>query len=134
MGIVRIDENVSKYQSIWLMSSAPIPDQYKTAFRYFKNLCMSLERYDLIRQLDKHINELIEKPLGADLDIVQMIYKNMPYMNSFTRTHTDYTDILGAKIYKYQIKQRFETIMDWIFIQLVQLEPRIKFKAEKVIL
>lgn len=134
MPIVAIDPQVEKYRSVWLISQSPIPDAYRIGFRYFKNICMSLGRYDLIQQLDQRVLEEIERPLGVDLDTVQMIYKNMPYLNSYTRTQSAYIDELGTKIYKYQIKKRFETIMDWIFTQLVQLEPDIRFRAEKPIL
>jgi len=99
-----------------------------------RNICISLNRPDLIEEMDNMVKELIEKPMGANLDTVQMIYKNMPYLNSFTRTQSEYIDEMGMRIYKWQIKERFEKIIDWMFIQLVALEPEIKFRAEKPIL
>lgn len=116
------------------MAQSAIPDQYRIACRYFRNICMSLDRYDLIEELAQLIKDKLEKPLGADVDTIQMIYKNMPYLNSFTRTQSEYVDELGSKIYKYDIKKRFEEVMDWMFTQLVQLEPSIRFRAEKQIL
>jgi hypothetical protein len=84
--------------------------------------------------MDAMVQNLICKPMGADLDTVQMIYKNMPYLNSFTRTQSEYIDELGMRVYKYEIKRRFEQIMDWMFVQLVSLESEIRFRAEKPIL
>lgn len=72
--------------------------------------------------------------MGADLDTVQMIYKNMPYLNSFTRTNSEYIDEMGMRVYKYEIKRRFEQIMEWGYVQLVSLESDIRFRAEKPIL
>jgi hypothetical protein len=134
MGILRVDPNSEKYRSVWLVGQSAMPNQYQTAFRYAKNIFLSLGRNDLIRQLDALIKREIEDPLGCDLNRAQIIFKNMPFLNSFTRTDSQYVDELGVKIYKWQIQQRFETIMDWVYQQMVYLEGSIRFAAEKPIL
>ena len=133
-GILRADANVEKYRAVWQISGSLQPNVHVTAIRYFKSICQALERDDLITELDQLIYLKIERPLGCDILRAEHVFKNLPALNAYTRTQSEFVDEYGSVIYKWQLNQSFEEIMDWMFRNLVQLEPDIRFSSEKPLL
>lgn len=124
MPIAKRDNNELRYNSIWLLSKSGNPDYYKQLFRNSKGFFFGMGRADLVKELDKKINQKIEKKLGVDIHYALLLYKNLPYLNSFTRCKgSDGCD----DIRKYDIERWLDSIEKWIFETIISLEGEIIF-------
>lgn len=129
---ISYDINSEKWLSIWKLNKLANPDYYETMRKYYENLCKSLGREDLIQELNNLIQEKIEKPLGNKWQNILITHKNLPSLNSITKSHNpEYPE---EYIYKYQLNEWLESIEKHIFNQLVQLEKNIRFKDRQTIM
>jgi len=125
------DIKSEKWLSLWKLNPLADPDYHDKLFKYFKSLCMSMNRIDLIMELDYKIKEGVEDKLGTNINLALWVYKNLPALNSMTRSRnpaykTEY-------VYKLEIKMWLDNIESWIFGQLVEFEPTIRFReAQKI--
>jgi hypothetical protein len=124
MGLIRRDLNELRYNSIWLLSKQD-SDYFPNLFKNSKAFFYGMGREDLVEELDKMIKEKIEDIMGADIEMVLYVYKNLPFINAFTRSKNPlYADI---DIYKYTITSWLNEIERFIFQQAVTLEGQIRF-------
>jgi len=125
MTLIKRDINELRYNSIWLLSKEGNPDYYKQLIRNAKAFFYGMGRPDLIEELNQYIKTEIEDMMGTSINNVLIAYKNLPYLNSFTRSQNPiYADM---NIYKYTIEEWLDKIEEWIFEQAIQLEPEIRF-------
>jgi len=125
MTLIKRDNNELRYNSIWLLSKEGNPDYYKQLIRNAKAFFYGMGRPDLIEELNQYIKTEIEDTMGTNINNILITYKNLPYLNSFTRSKNPaYADI---NIYKYTIEEWLDKIEAWIFEQAIQLEPEIRF-------
>jgi hypothetical protein len=127
MVLLKRDNNELRYNSIWLLEKRGNPDYYKQLIRNAKGLFYGLEREDLVKELDKYIKYKIENKMGAKIQYVLLIYKNLPYLNSYTRSK-----IIGNEwrdIHKYDLETWLDEIEKWIFQHVIVLEPEIIFST-----
>jgi hypothetical protein len=123
MTILKRDNNELRYNSIWLLDKRGNPDYYKQLFRNTKAFFYGMNRPDLDLELDKLVHKRLEKWLGTSIQNILLVYKNMPYLNSFTRTKT----INTREVYKYDIERRLDEIEKWVFQTAITLEGDIIF-------
>jgi len=125
--VLRLDVNESKWTAIWGLS--PFMPQYnRTLFKYARSLFASMNRTDLIEDLDQKL-ALIEKKMGTRMAYVFWVYENLPALNSFTKSRNPtYED---HYIHKHTIATWFQEIEDWIFEKLVELEQYIRFTQQR---
>lgn len=125
MPIIRRDANELRYNSLWLLPKQNNPDYYAMLIKNAKGFFYGMNRPDLVEDLNYIIKEKIEKTMGAELNNVLLTYKNLPTLNSFTRSkQTQYSKI---NIHKYTIQTWLDEIEEWIFRQIVRLEGEIRF-------
>jgi hypothetical protein len=84
-----------------------------------------MAREDYIKELEKQICHKVERKLGSSIQNILLTYKNLPYLNSFTRNQADANNT--TRIYKYEIERWLDEIEKWIFQTVIQLEPQIIF-------
>lgn len=124
MGLIRRDLNELRYNSLWLLTKED-PAYYQNLIKNAKAFFYGMGREDLVDELEKEIKAKIETIMGADINLILQVYKNLPYLNAFTRSkNPTYNHI---NIHKYTIKQWLEEIERWIFQNTIQLEPEIRF-------
>ena len=126
------DINAEKWFSCWKINPLANPDYYETLFRYFKSLCAGMKRVDLIIELDRLIEEKVESPMGSPLSAVLWVYKNLPALNSFTKSNN--LDYVNEYVRKYELKTWLDEVEGWVFDRLVELEPQIRFKDTQKLL
>lgn len=126
------DINAEKWFSCWKINPLANPNYYESLFRYFKSLCAGMNRYDLITQLDTLIKTKVEEPMGANIAAVLWVYKNLPSLNSFTKSNNP--DYPGEYVRKYELKTWLDEVEGFVFDKLVELEPSIRFKDSQKLL
>jgi hypothetical protein len=84
-------------------------------------------REDYIKELNELIEILIEKPMGSDINTILSIHKNLPTLNSFTRSKNPLR--IGVNVYKSTITVWLEEIERFIFRKAISLEGQIRFSA-----
>jgi hypothetical protein len=125
MGVIKRDNNELRYNSLWLLPKQMNPDYYGNLFKNAKAFFYGMNRYDLVEDMDFIINEKIEKVMGCPISLVLITYKNLPALNSFTRSkHPLYATM---NIYKYTIQGWLDEIEGWIFREAQKLEGEIRF-------
>lgn len=123
--LIKRDVNELRYNSIWLLTKEGNNDYYKQLLRNAKALFYGMQQTKLIDELNQLVEDKIEKIMGTSINNIFLAYKNLPYLNSFTRSKNPlYADI---NIYKYTIEQWFDEIEDWIFQKAITLEADIRF-------
>lgn len=122
---IRRDLNELRYNSILLLPKQGNSEYWATLFRNAKNFFIGMNREDLVEQLNYIIYEKIERIMSADINHILFTYKNLPFLNSFTRSKNPvYAEM---NIYKYTIKTWLEQIETWVFQKVIELEGEIRF-------
>jgi len=121
------DGNETRWTSLFLLPKSGNSDYWVMLFKNFKVLCYGLGRGELPEQLDFIIHEKIEKPMGSNIHHILLVYKNLPTLNSFTRSKNPM--YAGTNVYKYTIQGWLDEIEQWIFQSVVELEEGIRFSA-----
>ena len=88
-----------------------------------------MKREDLILALDNKIYEEVEERLGTNINMALYVYKNLPALNSFTKSKS--ASYKNDYVYKSEIKKWLENIEDWIFAQMVSFERLIRFRESQ---
>ena len=125
MNLIKRDNNELRYNSIWLLTKEGNSDYYRQLLRNAKALFYGMRRTDLIEELNQLIEKKIEKTMGTSINQIFIAYKNLPSLNSFTRSKNPlYADI---NIYKYTIEQWLDEIEEFVFQKAITLEEDIRF-------
>lgn len=126
--IIRRDNAEQKYYSLFLLPKDNNPRYFENLIRNAKILYYGLNRKDLIQELDYMLKEMIEKPMGTSIQNVLLVHRNLPTMNSFTRSKNPLYN--QENVYKYTIQKWLDDIEMWIFQKAIELEPQIRFSAQ----
>lgn len=124
MTLLRRDQNELRFNSLFLLSRSD-SNYWKDLFRNAKAFFWGMDRDDLVKELYDMIETLIEKPMGSDIDTVLNVHKNLPTLNSFTRSRNPLH--LGENIYKSTITRWLTEIETFIFRTAMSLEEQITF-------
>ena len=124
---VREDINQTKYLSIWQLSPFS-PQYYRTFFKYTRALFISMRRRDIVEELDEKLKN-IESKMGTNIGYIYWVFENMPSLNAFTKSRNP--KYQQGYIYKHTMAQWFQEIEDWVFENLIQIEPQIRFTQLK---
>jgi len=125
------DINSEKWLSIWKLDNMNNPLYYETMIKYFKNICFSLGREDLVLKIDIFIKDTIEDFMGASLTAILFTYRNLPALNSFTRSRNP---SVNREIYKYELKMLLDDVEKKVFFWLIELEGSIRFQDRQRII
>jgi hypothetical protein len=127
MPIIRRDNQELRYNAIWLLPKQNNPDYWTNFFRNIRAFFYGFQREDLLEALDTMIYEMLEKPMGAKLPTILIVYKNLKFHNAFTRSKNPL--YAGVNIYKYTLEEWLNEIENWCFKQVITLEPEIRFQT-----
>ena len=127
MPLVKRDLNELRYNSLFLLPKDSNPNYYKMLIKNFKAFAYGMNREDLIDDLDFIIREKIEKVMGVSMNQLLMVYKNLPYLNSFTRSKNPMYE--NMNIYKFTMEKWLEEVEDYVFRKAIQLEGQISFQT-----
>lgn len=131
-GQLSFDINSEKWLSIWRLNNLENPDYYETLRKWFNSLAMSMNEEQLIKELDYIIADRLESPMGNTWEVILFTYKNLPALNSFTKSNNP--NYGSEYVRKYELKRILGEIEDWIFKKLVLLEPNIRFQNRQQIM
>lgn len=125
MTILRIDPNERRYHNLLeiIKIGEEIPNYYEVLFDNARNLFYGLNRPDLVKEFDELISSRLEKKMGRRIDIILHTYKNLPYLNSYTR-HPLNADV---EFRKYDIRFILRGISHWVMMRMQEVEPMIRF-------
>ncbi len=126
--MIREDINQQKLITIWRLSDMQ-PKYWETLFKWSKAFFYGLDRQDLIEELDRLIRVNIENRFAQPIDMVLYVYENLQALNSFTKIRHSDSDIV--QVYKWQIRRWLKEIEDWIYQNITDLEPQIRFTRVK---
>ena len=129
---ITYDIRSEKWLSIWKLNELANPNYYETLFKYFKSLCMSMGRLDLIRELDDLIDEKVSKPMGSPIQLVLFTYKNLPALNSITKSRNP--DFKREYVTKMELKKWLDEVEEWIFEEVTGFEGKIRFRESQKIM
>lgn len=125
MPVIRREVNELRFNSLMLLPKQGNVDYYMMLFRNSKNFFYGMQRPDLAEDLDYIIKEKIEKVMGCDIQHVLITYKNLPTLNSFTRSKNPL--YANGNIYKYTMQKWLDEIEEWCFRNIFDLEKQIRF-------
>jgi hypothetical protein len=125
MTIIRRDANELRYNAIHLLSKTGNPAYYTQLFRSARMFFIGMGRPDLVEDLEFMIREKLEKIMGVEINQFLLVYKNLPYLNSFTRSRNPIYS--GINIYKFTMEKWLDEIEAWIFMNVIELEQDIRF-------
>ena len=109
------------------MLSKESPTYFEDLFKNAKAFFFGMGREDLVKKMDDMINYKIEDIMGADIELVLYVYKNLPHLKAFTRSKNPiYADI---NIYKYTLAKWLKEIETFIFQEAIGLEGYIRFSS-----
>jgi hypothetical protein len=128
---IPFDINSEKWLSLWKLNKL-MPDYHETLRKYFINLAASLQHYELIKELETLIKKKIEEPMGASWAQILYVYKNLPYLNSMTKSKNP--EYPHEYVMKYEMRDWLESIEQWIYTKLIELEPEIRFRERQTIM
>jgi len=126
--MIRSDPNEQKYYTIWKLSPFQ-PNYWETLFKYSRAFFYGMGHQEFIDELDRLIKIEIEDKMGAKIQFVLMVYENLPFLNSFTKSRNPMYE--NMYIYKYTIREWLTNIEDWIYERLAECEPEIRFTKLK---
>jgi len=126
MSLIRRDFNEGRLYAIFLLSRSE-PNYFRDLFKNAKALFWGMGREDLIVELDELIEDLIEKPMGSDINTILAVHKNLPTINSFTRSKNPLR--MGENVYKHTITIWLQEVETFIFRSAISLESSIRFTA-----
>ena len=89
-------------------------------------------RLDLIEELDLLIEDKIEKPMGANIQLVLYTYKNLPALNSITKSNN--IDYEYEYVRKIDIKKMLDEVEEWLFQKVTEFEGKIRFRESQKIM
>jgi hypothetical protein len=124
MVLMRRDNAELRYNSILLLSKRDNPDYYKELIRNTKLFLYGMKRTDLVTEFEKQIEVEVEKKSGNSIDYILLVYKNLPYLNSFTKNK-----LTEEYIYKYELQKWLDKVEEWVFKTIMILEQDIRFVA-----
>ena len=119
------DNNELRYNALMLLPKDGNPNYYKMLFRSAKNFFFGMRRPDLVEDLDYLIYEMIEKPMGTNINVFLMVYKNQPHLTAFTRSTNPAYQFVDIR--KYTQQDWLDKIEEWIFKNVIELEEEIRF-------
>jgi len=125
MTLIRRDNNELRYNSLLLLEKQGNPDYYTRLFRNARIFFYGMRRPELVEQMNDMIRKELEIKLGADIRNILLTYKNLPALNSFTRSR-----VAGKEheyVYKHDLQKWLDSIEEWIFQRALELEPMIRF-------
>ena len=124
MTLIRRDVSEVRFNSLFLLSKESA-NYWKDLLKNAKAFFWGMERQDLVDELNNMIEVLIEKPMGSDIDTILNVHKNLPTLNSFTRSRNPLH--MGENIYKSTITRWLNEIETYIFKTAMSLEDQINF-------
>lgn len=125
MTLIKRDMNELRLNSIFLLPKDNNPNYYIMFFKNIKSFFYGMARPDLVEDLDFIIKQKIELIMGAEINNVLMTYKNILYLDGFTRSKNPLYQNLN--IYKYSIQGWLDEIEQWCLMRVMELEPEIRF-------
>ncbi len=126
------DINSEKWLSIWKLNKLANPDYYETMRKYFVSLCYSMNRKELIVELDALIKETLEVRMGTNFQMILYTYKNLPALNSFTKSRNN--EYPFEYVRKYELQEWLDEVERFIFDKLVEMESDIRFRDSQKIM
>lgn len=122
--LVKRDSNEQKLTALLLLDRGS-PNYYQQLFRRAKDFFYGMQREDLVEKLDYIIQKKIEEVMGVPISNILLVYKNMPALNSFTRSRNP--TFKNVNVYKQTIQTWLDEIENWIFMQVWSLEHSIRY-------
>jgi hypothetical protein len=125
MTLIRRDNNeILYYNILWLVKDGVTSvDYYEQLIRNSRALFISMRKDNLLKELDDKLKNGIERKTGHKINDLFIKYKNMPYLNNFIRKPNN----PEVNIYKYQLKEMFNDVENWIFLAIRDLASEIRF-------
>jgi hypothetical protein len=124
LSLIRRDVNEIRFNAIFLLSKSD-PNFWRDLLKNARVFFYGMNQPELIKELDEMVEYLIEKPMGSDINTILLIHKNLPTMNSFTRSRNPLHT--GENIYKSTITMWLQKVEDFIYQKAISLEGQIHF-------
>jgi len=110
------------------------PYYYLFVVRIARSIFMSLGFEELVEELQNRIRDEIEIPLHSQFVPIIHAYYSPRFMFS-KRAYTKVGDSIDYReVTRYEIMMRLESVKDWIYDQVVQLSPYIRFTKSSQVL
>jgi len=103
------------------------PMYYLFVVRLARSIFLSLGFEELVEELNDRIRTTIEEPLQSNFVSIIHAFYNPKFMFS-KKAYTKVGDSIDYKeVTRYEIMMRLEKVKDWIYDQIIQLSPYIRF-------
>jgi len=103
------------------------PQYYNLVFRLARSIFLQLGSEDKAVQLQKQIEEKIEKPLNAPVFAVLQAYYNLRFMYSKLAYCKVGQGVDAIEITRYEMTVAFEEIKNWCYDEVTNLTPYVRF-------
>ena len=128
MTLIKRDNSELRFNSLWLLPKYNNPDYYTNLFKNAKAFFYGMNHPELVNDLNYIIKMKIETVMSCPINLVLITYKNLPTLNSFTRSKNPL--YANLNIYKYTIQSWLDEIENWIFQKAQSLEGEIRFTMQ----
>jgi hypothetical protein len=133
MSLVKPSFTESLYVTLFQLEGGR-PQYYVLVHRLARNIFLSLGYEDKVDAMERMIRTHIEIPLQADFVSVCAAFDNPRFMFS-KRAYTLVGDGIDSRsVTRYEIQQRLEYVKNYIYDEVVQLSPYIRFTRPQTML
>jgi len=103
------------------------PNYYNLVFRYARTIFMQLGFENKTTQLQKMIEEKLEKPMNSPLFAILQAYYNYRFILSKHAFCKIGEGIDTVEVTRYEMTVVLETIKEWVYDEITNLTPYVRF-------
>jgi hypothetical protein len=107
------------------------PQYFNLVFRLGRSMFLQLGFENKAEELQKMIEEKIEKPLSAPLFAVLQAYYNPRFMFSRIAYCKVGQGIDAKEVTRYEMTVALEEIKDWVYDEVTNLTPYVRFTRSR---
>jgi len=129
LSLIRPSPVESLYSTLFQLE-ADRPKYYINIVRIARSIFLSLGFKNKVVEMDNIIKIFVEKPLMSNYISIVNAYDNPRFYYS-RRAYTFVGDSIdGKEITRYDIEHRLEQVKDWIFDEVTEISPYIRFTRQ----
>jgi len=110
------------------------PQYFNLVFRLGRSIFLQLGFEDKAIELERQISEKLEKPLKAPLFAILQAYYNPRFIYSRVAYCKVGQGIDTKEITRYEMTVALESIKDWVYDEITNLTPYVRFTRNSEIL
>jgi hypothetical protein len=127
MSLIKRDSSEQRFYSLMLLQRDGNVNYYNQLFKNFRVFMLGMGRDDLVEGLEWRIKLKIEDIMGASIQHVLIVYKNLRTLEAPVRSKNPLYK--WKYIRKYDLQKWLDEIERWCYEKIMEEEENIMFTA-----